>query len=370
MAQLEKGMSRAEFEHVIDETMEVIKASGLASDRTKIHADLLERLAALNGTTVEETEKALKEEVKAESKPAKPAKSAAEVKRDVTTAARRIRDFATKGTYFWEDPKDAQFIEMCVQLKRAAGLSANLLITGPSGSGKSESVARAAERMGLPFYKIDCASITTVDRWIGHKEFTPGEGTVYVKSEFIRAIEATEVPPGIVLLDEINRLHPSLVNILFPILDGFQRIWVPEMNATIEVHPETVLMFTANIGSGFTGTHRMDDALVGRLGYRLERNWPPAGEEVTILEKRTGIAAPDAKALVAIAAQTRSKAKNDDLAFPVSTRNLLDTAALVAAGMTIEEAADYTFIKMYEESGGAQSQRLMVRAIVQGKAGK
>ena len=69
-----------------------------------------------------------------------------------------------------------------------------------------------------------------------------------------------------------------------------------------------------------------------------------------------------------IANLTRQRAKNNDLDEGVSTRNLLDASVLVAAGMPIVDAAEYTFVRFYEEEGGAASQRVAVRQIVTGKA--
>jgi MoxR-like ATPase len=359
----ENQMTRAEFEKMVDKAHETMKATGLPQTREQIAKDLLGRMAQRNGMSAEDFEKALDASAPA-AEPERPKRS----RKDIAEAAKSIREITSKGPYFYENPTDTAMFDTMIQLNRAAGLNANLLVTGPSGSGKSEGVGFAASRAGIPFYKIDCASVTTDDKWVGHKEFTPEKGTIYVLSEFLKAISATDCDPGLVLLDEINRLHPTRMNILFPLLDGSRSIWVPELGITIEKHPDTIIMATANKGVGFTGTHKMDDALEGRFGFRMERTWPPADEETKILVNRTGVDPADAKTLVQIAGETRKKAQTDDLPFPVSTRDLLNAAALVAAGMTVAEAADWTFVKFYDESGGATAPRIMVKQIVQGKS--
>lgn len=369
MATLSKDMNRAEFEALVDKTFKASQETGLPQKREDLAKDLLRRLAERNGLTIEEQEKAL-DAASAPAAPAAPPKPPAKRKEDMETAAKSMRELIAKGVYFYESAEEMALVDTIIALNQKAGMNANLLITGPSGCGKTEGAERGFQRLGLPFTRIDCPSVTSDDKWIGHKEFVPDKGTVYVLSDFLRALEAKEVPAGGILLDEINRLHPTRLNIVFPLLAGTRSIWVPELGITIEKHPDVVIMATANIGTGFTGTHRMDDALVGRFGFRLEKTWPEPAQEVKILTNRTGVDEPLAKQLVSIATETRNKSKVDDLPFPVSTRDLINTSALVAAGMPIMQSAEWTFIKFYEE-GGAGSHRAMVRQIVQGKtAGK
>jgi MoxR-like ATPase len=357
-------MTRAEFEALVDKTYEATRQTGLPQTREQLAKDLLARFAQRNGITAEEAEKLLDKTTTPTPAPEKKPRK----KTDLVTAAKSMRELTAKGVYFYEAPEDMAMFDTVIALNRQAGVTANMLITGPSGCGKTEGVEHAAQRAGIPFYAIDCPSITSDDKWIGHKEFTPEKGTIYVLSDFLRAIEAKEVEPGLILLDEINRLHPTRMNIVFPLLAGTRRIWVPELGITIEKHPDVVIMATANIGVGFTGTHRMDDALVGRFGYRMEKTWPSTAEEVKILINRMGIDGADAKTLVQIAQQTRNKTKADDLPFAVSTRDLLHAAALVAAGMTVAQAAEWTFVKFYDDASGPSAPRVMVRQIVQGKS--
>jgi MoxR-like ATPase len=285
-----------------------------------------------------------------------------------TRAEREAEEAAGSRPYFWVKAEDKAFMRMWMNIRRGEGLVANLLVTGPTGAGKTEGMKEAAKENNLPLYKVDCASITTADKWVGHKEVDE-KGTHYVLSEHLRWVSADGCEPGIVLYDELTRLHPSLLNILIPLLDGSQSIWVPELGINVNVHPDTLFAATANIGAGYSGTYRLDDAIAGRFGYRIEQAFPPVPEEVKVLVSRTGIDDGKAKTLVDIAQQTRNKVASSDISFPISTRNLLDTANLVASGMSIVEAADYTFIRFYSEDGGASSERVMVRQIVAGKAG-
>ena len=369
-ATLNKTATMAQFEAQVDETTRIITESGLASDRTKVRKDLLARFAQVNGLSVTDAEALLQSNsgapAPAAAAPA-PKAAPAPAKRK-TRAEREAEAAAGVAPYFWTKPEDKAFLTMWMNLRRTEGLVANLLITGPTGCGKTEGIKNAARENNLPLYKVDCASITTSDKWVGHKEVDE-KGTHYVLSEHLRWLSADGCEPGVILYDELTRLHPSLLNILIPVLDGSQSIWVPELGVNVNVHPDTMICATANIGAGYSGTYRLDDAISGRFGYRIEQNFQPLAEEVKVLTNRTGIDDAKAKILCEIAVQTRQKVQASDLSFAVSTRNLIDAANLVASGMSIVEACDYTFIKFYAEDAGASSERVIVRQIVAGKAG-
>lgn len=367
-----KSATTTQFEQLVDDTFATIVQTGLSNtSRDKVRADLLSRFAASHGMTTESAEEMLRLNESASAAPAPAPEPLVPITPESIDAAAsdlRARNTQASGPYFWERPDDVAFLDMFIALRRQAGLPANLLITGPSGTGKTEGVMRAAARHGIPFYKVDCASVTTADKWLGHKEFADG-ATKFQLSEHLRWIQATDCEPGIVLYDEITRLHPTLHNTLLPILDGSQSVWVPELGIHIRVHPETIFIGTANIGVSYTGTHKLDSAMSGRFGFRLEREYPPADAEIDILVNRIGVDRKAATTLVDIANMTRDRQRLGDLDEAVSTRDLLNTAALVAAGMPIMAAAEYTFVKFFGEDGGAGSQRTAVRQIITGKAG-
>lgn len=275
------------------------------------------------------------------------------------------RKVALDPTYFYESRQDREASDQWLALNEA-GIPMHMLVTGPSGTGKTEGVKGLAARAGLPFYKVDCAAVTTPDKWIGHKE-VDATGTHLILSDHLRWLQAQDCSPGLLLYDEITRIHPSQLNILIPILDGSRSIWVPDLNTHINVNPKTRIVATANIGGGFTGAFNFDVALHDRFGFVLERDFPPADEEAKILVLKTGVTQTQADTMVNIATRARLKTGDGSLSKPVSTRALLDMAHLVARGMSISDAADYTFVKKYSNEGGLQSERAMIRTIVAGK---
>jgi MoxR-like ATPase len=361
-AQITKDTTLAELETIIQSSVDLMKNSRLPFDETRIRKDMRQRLAEMKGVKVEDLD-ALEAAAAPPVVAPKP-----KTAKDAKDTMKRLRGQAASGrTYFYEKAEDTAVTDVWIGLNRDAAVHMHMLNVGPSGCGKTEGLRLAAERSGIPFYKIDCASITTSDKWVGHKEVDE-KGTHFVLSEHLRWLQAIDCEPGLVLYDEINRLHPSLLNILIPILDGSKSIWVPDLGTYISVHEKTLIAATANIGVGFSGTYGLDIALHDRFGLVLERNFPPLAEEVKILVNRTGIDDVSAKTLVEIAGQIRTKAIDGTVSKPVSTRALLDTAALVSAGMSVIDASEYTWVKKYPDEGGASSERATVRTILTGKA--
>jgi len=274
--------------------------------------------------------------------------------------------------YFYVTPENAAHSKTWVEINDA-GVRMHMLLIGPAGCGKTTLFKEIARKYGKPVYQVDAAAVTSIDRWLGHKDVRiteRGPETTYILSEFLRWISADGFDPGYVVIDEITRTPPQVGNILMSILDGSESVWVPELGVRINVHPETRFGATANIGVGFTGTYSLDQALQDRFGMTLEVTWPVPAEEAKILVKRTGIEDAKAKILVDVASQVRQKADEGTVAKPVSTRSLLNAAQLVArADRSIIDAAEATFVKQYSPEGKGNSERTIIQLILQGVAG-
>lgn len=250
---------------------------------------------------------------------------------------------------FWVDKKNRTIIEAWLKMTRQP--RPNLLIVGPSGAGKTELLIRLGRQLDIPVYKIDCASMTTSEKWLGRRELRANDKgqveTTYVMSEHLRWLEAVDTPPGIILYDEITRLSPPLLNVLIPILDGSRSVWVPDLDRQVHVHPDTLFAATANIGAQFSGTYSLDVALADRFGIVVECYFPPARDEVLILVERSGISNDQAEKLVSFAKEARTKHVKGDISSPVSTRSLIHAALLISEGVPPIEAIRASVINRY-----------------------
>jgi len=368
-----KETQPSDIDTLANELEGFLKKAGLKFERSRVVEDLKKRAAAEHGMDVAQWESywasqgqpavVEPEEELPEVEPDEPGEDRREA------AKKRLRGLTIDPEYFYMTPENIAIGRTWIALRKDANVVMNMLTVGPSGSGKTEGLAKLAREFEMPFYKIDCASITTPDKWSGHKEVVTtdkGPETQYVMSEHLKWLGAIECEPGLLVYDEINRLHPSLLNTLIPILDGSQRVWVPDLGVYATVHPDTMIAATANLGVGYSGTYGMDIALHDRFGVILEQTFPPQDEEVKILQKRTGIDKARAAKLVTVANQCRNKANASELSKFVSTRALIDWSRWTTTGMSMTEAAEATWVKKFSEDGGAKSERAVVRMILTG----
>lgn len=371
-SQVTRETSPADIEKYADEYVDLLRKSSLPADRAKIVGDMQKRAAGLHSMTTAEWEqmwaaKAAPAPTPAApepKKPKEPAKPPAKKERGV------VREIDPD--YFFITAENKAHLRTWLDLN-ANGTMMWMLAVGPAGCGKTSVFSVIGKEVGLPVYKVDAAAVTTPDRWLGHKDIVitqDGPQTIYVLSEFLRWVSGDGFEPGIVVIDEITRCPPVILNILMSLLDGSKSIWVPELGIHIKVHEKTIFAATANIGVGFTGTFGLDQALSDRFGSTLEFTFPPQEDEINVLVKRTGVDPDDGRKLVEIARQTRAKAAEGNLQRPISTRALINCAHWVATGRPIMDAAEATFVKQFSEEGQGSSERTMVRLILQGIAGK
>jgi MoxR-like ATPase len=369
-AQITSNTSPAEIEKNADEYATLLKNSGLPADRTKIVSDMKRRAAGMQSPAMDVPAWEAMWAAKGSPAPVEAAPVAKETKKPAAKKERGVVREVDRD-YFFVTPPNAADANTWIDMNKA-GDKMHLLAVGPAGCGKTSLFREIGKKFDIPVYQVDAAAVTSIDRWLGHKDIRiteKGPETTYVLSEFLRWISADGFEPGIVVIDEITRTPPQVSNILMSILDGSESIWVPELGVRINVDPNVMFGATANIGVGFTGTYSLDQALQDRFGLTLEVTWPDNAEEVKILTRRTGIEDDQARILVAIANQVRAKADDGTIAKPVSTRMLLNASRLIARGRSIIDAAEATFVKQYSSEGKGSSERTMVQLILQGLAG-
>ena len=364
--QLTKEVTPADIARMAEEYRELLTKAGVPFKLEQTIADMERRAAEMNGQSVEDWKRSF--ELSAASAKEAPAPKVARKKPERGVAAVVDKD------YFYVDPTNQAISQTWMKIRKEMGIPMNMLLMGPSGCGKTELVKRIGREFDKPVYKIDCAAISTVDKWVGHKELVTDEAgnqvTQYVKSQHLQWLAADgEYEPGVVLYDEINRLPGTMLNVLLPILDGSQRIWVPDLGIYSDVHPDTMIAATANLGVGYSGTHSMDIALMDRFGVIMEATFPPQNEEITVLTKRSGIDEARAKVLVDIATTARRKADDGEVSKYLSTRGLIDCAVWAKAGMKIVDAAAATFLRKFNGEGKGESERAIIQLVVAGKAG-
>ncbi len=242
----------------------------------------------------------------------------------------------------------------------AFGAHLNLLLTGPSGFGKTSTAQALAKWLGYDCLRVNCAAISDVTGWFGEYEAKAGT-THFNPTRFTELIQRGNC---VVILDEVNRLEPWLTNPLFGILDHDRATEVH--NTEIKVGPGVIFVMTVNVGAMYAGTFVTDAAFLNRVDATIELGAPPDKVEKLLLldalkplaerhhSELTPLDVVDMQVpqvdeltignVVNLLNKLRGVVERERYNVDVSTRTGLKVVNLLRLGLTIHQAVEYTIV--------------------------
>jgi len=245
----------------------------------------------------------------------------------------------------------------------------NTMLLGPAGQGKTFAVKCAVEALGRQsdyFYLNMGATQDPRATLIGNTHFNKETGTIFDESPFVKALRT---PNAIIHLDELSRAHPDAWNILLTPVDYIQRyLRLDEKlgSETVKVGPGVSFTATANVGNEYTATRVMDKALLDRFTVKIEVDIPSVSEEIALVGEHVPAANRGIVETIAeIAAGTRELTKQGKLERFVSTRSVVEMADLSVDGFSLAELAEMVIYPDYPDDGGVDSERTLVKQVVQ-----
>lgn len=240
------------------------------------------------------------------------------------------------------------------------------LLVGPMGTGKTELVLKAADKLSIPCHVYDMGSMhDPMTQMLGTHRLVkdPETGTTVSSFDYAKFTEDVQ-HEGIILLDELSRAPLTTLNILFPCLDSRRMLPVEMAGGTglrnINVHPGVIFIATANLGAEYTGTNTLDKALVSRF-FPVELKYLDKNTETDLLQKRTGCPRNEAFNIASIAAKIRSGYEKGDYSTDVSTRETLRAASMVADGWKITDVLNMVFLPLFEKEEREIVRRVFVQ---------
>jgi ATP-dependent Clp protease ATP-binding subunit ClpA len=171
--------------------------------------------------------------------------------REVSTSDRtRLKSLESdlRAVVFGQDEAIGQLVS-AIKLSRA-GLRAvekpigSFLLTGPTGVGKTEVAKQLAKVMGIAFHRFDMSEYMeahTVSRLIGAPPGYVGFDQGGLLTEAI-----AKTPHAVLLLDEIEKAHPQIFNILLQVMDHGR---LTDHNGKPTDFRHVVLLMTSNVGA-------------------------------------------------------------------------------------------------------------------------
>ena len=241
---------------------------------------------------------------------------------------------------FWVSPRHSSTLERVAALSELGEVS-NVMLLGPAGCGKTTLPRQFAATQKRPFYEVHCGSLVDVEQWFGKDRLVDGE-TRYRKSRLVKALET---PRCVILLDEINRAHPELLNGIFGLLDWRRSIYSDDLGYMIRVAEGVTFFATMNEGTDYFGVNPLDSALRDRFPRILRLSYPPRAQEEALLVAQ-GVDPEIAGRLASFASQLRQATHP----VHVSPRQVLTAAEEVRMGASLREAAEVTIINRLDDS--------------------
>jgi cobaltochelatase CobS len=272
----------------------------------------------------------------------------------------------------------------------------NLLLTGPTGCGKSSLVEQVAARLGYEVFRVPCHGRMEFPELLGSTQLIRGDAAAseddgllakaanafkaifsgaedgegllqYVRRTFSGSVTryvygpavlaATRHDGGILLLDEANYLHPATIGALNTVLDGGP-LSVAENGEVVQPKPGFRICFTGNSMDGgddialHRGVQRMSVALLNRF-LVMRCDYMDQLAEAKVIGRTVSLPGHVVQALLGCANDTRLAFKASAIETTISTRTLVTWAKLVAAdpkglvrdrGELLEETLDFALL--------------------------
>ena len=245
----------------------------------------------------------------------------------------------------------------------------NIMMTGAAGCGKTMAAKAAASSIdGYNTFIINLgATQDPRSTLIGNTQFDTTKGTVFNQSPFVKAIQT---PNTVVVLDEITRAHPEAWNILMTVLNPGQRYLRLDEAAdspTINVADGVSFIASANIGNEYTATRLLDRAILDRFTV-IEMESLTKDEEAELLSMMyPSVSKSLIDSVAEITSMTRDEVKSESpkLTNSLSTRTAVEIGSLLYDGFNLQEAAEIAIYPFFDNTGGAQSERVFMKQYVQ-----
>jgi ATP-dependent Clp protease ATP-binding subunit ClpA len=147
--------------------------------------------------------------------------------------------------------QDEAINALATAIKRSyAGLNADnkpigsFLFVGPTGVGKTALATQLAQTMHVHFERLDMSEYMeahTISRLVGAPPGYVGYEQGGLLTEMIK-----KHPHTVLLLDEIEKAHPDIMNILLQVMDGAK---LTDNNGVVSDFKNVILIMTSNIGT-------------------------------------------------------------------------------------------------------------------------
>ncbi|MDR2905835.1 MAG: ATP-dependent Clp protease ATP-binding subunit ClpA [Helicobacteraceae bacterium] len=173
--------------------------------------------------------------------------------------------------------QDSAIEQLSKAIKRSyAGLSnpmrpiGSFLFAGPTGVGKTEVARQLAKSLGVHFARFDMSEYMekhAVSRLVGAPP-----GYVGFEQGGLLTEAARKHPNAVILMDEIEKAHPDLINILLQVMDSAK---LTDNNGVEANFSRAILIMTSNLGANEAGVAGFGNSAVNRVEGAINSFFAP-----------------------------------------------------------------------------------------------
>lgn len=235
-------------------------------------------------------------------------------------------------------------------------------LLGPKGCGKSSVAKELAVAMGMEYYAFNMGQAYKPKKmFIGSLVIGENGKTEIVRSEFFRAFISER--PVLIFLDELTRTPAVAANFLMTVLDRQQSYLYDEDNGMRYDKGKDVLFIAAgNTGFAYVSAQRLDTAFEDRFVKTRLAYLSPEEEATLITERIKKVNRKDARRLAEVARILRLAEEKESLSVSLSTRQVLDAAAYLPLGYSLQDVVEEVILTNYILSG----EETLARSLLQG----
>ena len=203
----------------------------------------------------------------------------------------------------------------------------NVLLEGPTGSGKTTMIRKFCAKHSLPYKRISLNGGCTVEDLVGHYVLRNME------TAWIDGILTQAVRHGWVLaIDEINAAPSEVLFVLNSLLDDERVLILSSKDGeVVKPHPNFRAIATCNpTEQGYAGTNEINEALRDRFHFTFYIDYDEKVEEK--LMKSMGLDEQKRKDIADFVSKIRESYAENETITPFSTRSVMNFAEMVKDG--------------------------------------
>ena len=237
-----------------------------------------------------------------------------------------------------------------------------VMLTGPTGCGKTRLVEHVGERVGRPVVTISCHDDLTSSDLVG-RFLVSGGDVVWQDGPLTRAVRNG----AICYLDEVVEARHDSLAILHSLADHRRTLYLDRTGEAVSA-PDTFMLVCSYNPAYRSMLKELKPSLRQRF-VTLTLGYLPPEREVEVLVAETGVKHDAAARLVRFASSLRGREGALHLE-PPSTRTLVTAAHLVAGGVSETDAADVCILGPLSTDGTVKDAlREVAAASLNGAAG-